>query len=109
MYDAERNAKAIERVRAKNKERMRRAYTHIFSSAEGRAFIYDLAETCRFYGRTQNLLEEGQRQIAIGIRDKAIELGFFGEWQRAEREAEEYRQEIRKILEQTEVKENENY
>ncbi|MBQ6481741.1 MAG: hypothetical protein IJI45_11535 [Anaerolineaceae bacterium] len=109
MYDAEANAKAIERVRAKNKERMRRAYTHIFSSPEGRAFIHDLAETCRFYSSTKNLMEEGQRQIAIGIRDKAIELGFFGEWQRAEREVEEYRHEIRRILEQTEEKENENY
>lgn len=109
MYDAEANAKAVERVRVKNRERMRRAYTHIFASPEGRAFIHDLAETCRFYGSTKNLLEEGQRQIAIGIRDKAIELGFFGEWQRAEREAEEYQNEIRRMLEQTEVGENENY
>lgn len=109
MYDAEANAKAIERVRAKNKERMRRAYTHIFTSPEGRAFIYDLAETCRFYGRTKNIMEEGQRQIAIAIRDKAIELGFFGEWQRAEREAKEYRHEIKRMLEQTEAGEDENY
>lgn len=109
MFDAERNAKAIERVRVKNNERMRRAYTHIFASPEGRAFIHDLAETCRFYGRTKNLLEEGQRQIAIGIRDKAIDLGFFGEWQRAEREAEEYRREVKRILDQTEVAENDEY
>lgn len=109
MFNAEAHAKAIERVRVKNKERMRRAYTHIFASPEGRAFIHDLAETCRFYGRTQNLLEEGQRQIAIGIRDKAIELGFFGEWQRAEREAEDYRREVRRMLEQTEVEGNDEY
>lgn len=108
MYDAERNAKAVERVRVKNNERMRRAYTHVFASPEGRAFIHDLAETCRFYGRTRNLMEEGQRQIALGIRDKAIELGFFGEWQRAEREAEEYRQEVKRILNQTEDNDYEN-
>lgn len=108
MYDAERNAKAVERVREKNNERMRRAYTHVFASPEGRAFIHDLAETCRFYGRTRNLMEEGQRQIAIGIRDKAIELGFFGEWQRAEREAEEYRREVKRILDQQEVDNYEN-
>lgn len=108
MYDAERNAKAVERVRAKNNDRMRRAYTHVFASPEGRAFIHDIAETCRFYGRTRNLMEEGQRQIALGIRDKAIELGFFGEWQRAEREAEDYRREVKRILDQTEVDDYEN-
>ena len=109
MYDAEAHAKAIERVKNKNKERMRQAYTYIFKMPEGRAFIHDLAETCHLYGRTRGLPDEGQRQIALGIRDKAIELGFFGEWQRAEREAEEYRREIKRMLEQTEAKENEDY
>lgn len=109
MFDANANARAIERVKSKNCERMRRAYTYMMTSEEGRAFIHDLAETCHFYGRTRNLADEGQRQLALGIRDKVIELGLFGQWQRAEREAEDYKQEVKNILQQTEAKGNEEY
>lgn len=109
MFDAQANAAAIKRVSAKNEERLRRVYTYLFTSKEGRAFIHDLAETCHFYDKTRGLMDEGQRQIALGIRQKAIELGYLQEWQKAEREAEEYRKEIQRMLEQTEVKDNEEY
>ena len=109
MYDAEANAAAIKRVTVKREERIRRVYTYLFTSKEGRAFIYSLAETCHMYGRTRGLIDEGQRQIALGIRDKAIELGYLHEWQKAEREAEEFKKEIERMLEQTEVKDNEEY
>jgi hypothetical protein len=109
MFDAEANAAAIKRVTAKQEERLRRVYTYLFTSKEGRAFIHDLAETCHFYDKTRGLMDEGQRQIALGIRQKAIELGYFGKWQEAEREAEEFKNEIQRMLEQTEVKDNEEY
>ena len=109
MYDAEANAKAIERVRNKNNERVRRAYRFMLTSPEGRSFIHDLCETCHLYGRTRGLIDEGQRQIALAIRQQAIDLGFFDEWQLAEREAEDFKTESRNMLEQTEDKQNETY
>jgi len=107
MFDAKANARAIERVKNKNQERMRRAYTYMMTTEDGRAFIHDLAETCHLYGRTRGLLDEGQRQIALGIRDQVIELGLFGQWQRAEREAEEYKKEVKNMLHQTEARDDE--
>lgn len=107
MFDAEANAAAIKRVTAKQEERLRRMYAYLFTSKEGRAFIYSLAETCHMYDRTRGLMDEGQRQIALGIRQKAIEVGYLYEWQKAEREAEEFKIEIQKMLEQTEVNNDE--
>ena len=107
MYDAKAEAKTIERVNNKNRERVRRAYKHIFTHPDGRAFIQDLCEYCHMYSTTKGLMDVGKRQIALGIRKQAIDLGFFDEWQKAEQEAQDFRSETRRMLEQTEAKENE--
>lgn len=109
MFDANANAAAIKRVNNKRKERIRRAYDRLLSTPEGRAFIHDLCETCHLYTESRGLVDEGKRQIALGVRQQAIELGYFDQWQLAEREAEEFKQELRRMLEQTEAREDEGF
>lgn len=109
MFDANANAAAIKRVQNKKNERMRRAYDRLLSTPEGRAFIHDLCEDCHLHSETRGLIDEGKRQIALGLRQQAIDLGYFNQWQLAEREAEDFKQELRRMLEQTEAKEDEGF
>ena len=109
MFDAKANAAAIDRVRKKRDDRARRAFTYIFTSPEGRAFINDLAETCHMYDATKSVADEGARQIALMLRERAIEYGYFDKWQLAERESREFQNEIKRMLEQTEVRENDGF
>jgi hypothetical protein len=109
MFDAKANAAAIDRVNKKRNDRARRAFKFIFKSPEGRAFINDLAETCHMYDATRNIADEGARLIALMLRERAIEYGYFKEWQLAERESREFQTEIKRMLEQTEVKENDGF
>lgn len=109
MFDAESNAAAVKRVNRKVNDRVRRAYEHIFKSPDGRAFIAGISEACHMYDDVTSPEEEGARRMALNIRRQAVTLGLWDEWQQAEKEAADFREEMRKILAQTEAKEEEHY
>lgn len=105
MFNASANAAAVGRVNRRIDERHRSTYTRVFSTKEGRAFIMELVEMCGFYEPVETPEQEGMRRIVASIRKEAVNLGLLDKWQHAEKETAEFQQEMRRIIEQTEAKE----
>ena len=109
MFDTEQYAAAVNRVNRKVKERVEQSYRFIFENPEGRAFIAGMIEACKLYEKVETPEEEGARRLALNVRRIAEMHGLLDMWQLAEKEAADFREETKEILEQTEAKEEENY
>lgn len=107
MFDQYQNAEAIKRVETLNKARLRVAYGYMLESEHGRWLLSSIIGRCKIYEPVSTPEEEGSRRAAIMIRNDIEDCGLLDKWQAAEREYAEYKENIKKMLEQTEVKEEE--
>lgn len=105
MFNASANAAAVGRVNRRVKDRHNAAYREVFSTEEGRAFISEMIEMSHFYEPVETPEHEGMRQLVACIRREALSLGLFDKWQQAEKEAADFQQEMRTMIEQSESKE----
>lgn len=108
MFDANANAAAVGRVNRRIKERHRSAYVRVLETPEGRAFLMELAEICGLYEPVETPEAEGMRRVVVHIRKEVDNLGLIDKWQRAEKETADFKNEMKRMIEQTEQEEHED-
>lgn len=97
---------AATRVDKKSSDKIKMAFAHMMNSPDGRFFLSWLIGVCHLYDIVTSPEAEGERRIAVKIRNTADMYGFMNEWILAEAEAASFREEMRKMLEQTEETED---
>lgn len=105
MFDAEKNAAAVERARKKDIERTRKSYEFVLNDPRGRAFVAALCLTCHMFEPCKGKKQEGARQAALMVRNIARNLGMGEQFALALKEHDEYLEQSRAAVEQTEAKE----
>lgn len=105
MFDAYQNAKAVERVENKNRQQSKAAIQYLMESEDGRWFLKNLLEICKYDEPISSPEEEGARRVGIMLKRAVIDAGMLDRLHLAEIEYAKYKQEISMMLEQTEAKE----
>jgi hypothetical protein len=106
MLKTEQNAAAVNRVNKKVNDKLQRAFAHMMKHEDGRYFLSWLNGACHLYENVTSPEAEGERRVAVKVRNAVNDLGFGNEWIMAEAEAASFREEMKKMLKQVEEMED---